>query len=473
MIKDATAIMLKLIRKNEGLNKSDLFNNDMELQKIVDIILSECRCSVIDKDGDYTRFGSSTDIRIIKMLIQIFLSNIKEIPQEVVAMALTKEGVIGPFKKICFEKIYDEENNKYDIEIEEVFPKEFHVNIFKTNLNVRERFLNEIIKPYVKNIIWENEDLMNKSPITSHISKYFSKLFVIPKSDEQIVKELSEILNSGIDIQNKDLLNNIANYIFVNIMNNKYFKTELINRTLDTTELQKLGKISIGFKSLVENMSYETLKLIELRNFPYGEMISIKDTFYTIIAVLEALSADFDNLDETEILSEIERINVLYNVTNKNKNQEKAVYRVDEVVSNQYGDTDEFVKPENIQNALQNLCKMIKVLLNKKDSIDEETYINEVLRIHYRFIKIQPFKSGNGRTARAIVNVLLQSKGLIGLFRKEKRKDYLEYIKNANKIIRKNGTKYLSALSEKTMECIELENEFLDVKNLPFLLVKN
>ena len=143
------------------------------------------------------------------------------------------------------------------------------------------------------------------------------------------------------------------------------------------------------------------------------------------------------------------------------------------MVSNQYGDTDEFVKPENIQNALQNLCKMIKVLLNKKDSIDEETYINEVLRIHYRFIKIQPFKSGNGRTARAIVNVLLQSKGLIGLFRKEKRKDYLEYIKNANKIIRKNGTKYLSALSEKTMECIELENEFLDVKNLPLLLVKN
>ena len=105
MIKDATTIMLKLIRKNEGLNKSDLFNNDMELQKIVDIILSECRCSVIDKDGDYTRFGSSTDIRIIKMLIQIFLSNIKEIPQEVVAMALTKEGVIGPFKKICFENI--------------------------------------------------------------------------------------------------------------------------------------------------------------------------------------------------------------------------------------------------------------------------------------------------------------------------------------------------------------------------------
>ena len=471
MIKDATTIMLKLIKQNEGLNQSELFDNDMELQKIVDIILSECRCSIIDKDGNYTRFGSSTDIRIIKMLIQIFLSNIKEISPEIVSIALTKEGVIGPFKKISFEKKFDEEKQRYDIEIGEVFPKDFHVNLFKTNLNVREEFMNNIIKPYVKNMIWENDSLMNKSPITSYISKFFAKLFITPKSDEETVKELSQILNSGINESNKDLIENISNYIFINIMNNKYFKKELVDRTLDTTELQKLGKISIGFNSLVENMSYQTLQMIELRNFPYGEIISIKDTFYTMIAVLEALSTDFENLDENDILAKIEKINMLYNVTNKNKNQENAVYRDKEITSSKYGNSDEFVKPENIKNALQNLCKMIKVLLNKKDTIDNETYIKEVLRIHYRFIKIHAFESGNGRTARAIVNSLLQSKGLIGIFRKEKRKDYLEYIKNANKIIKENEGKYLSALSEKTLECIELENEFLNIENIPFLLV--
>lgn len=255
-------------------------------------------------------------------------------------------------------------------------------------------------------------------------------------------------------------------------MNNKYFKKELVDRQLGATELQKLGRISVGFKSMVESMCYQTMQMIELRNFPYGELISIKDTFYTLIAVLESLSMDFEEMDEYEILSNIEKINRLYNITSKNKDTNQVKYRTTEISANKYGDPDEFVKPENIKDGLDNLCKMIKVLLNKKDEIDNQTYINEVLRIHYRFIKIHPFESGNGRTARAIVNILLQSKELIGIFRKEKRSDYLEYIEKANKIVKKSENKYLAALSGKTLECIEIENEFLGVDNIPFLLVK-
>ena len=95
-----------------------------------------------------------------------------------------------------------------------------------------------------------------------------------------------------------------------------------------------------------------------------------------------------------------------------------------------------------------------------------------MLRIHYRFIRIEPFDGANGRTARAIVNILLSSKGMLGIFRKEDRKDYIEYINEANKVIKKNEKKYIKGLSEKTMECIGLENDFLDKDVIPFLLVK-
>ena len=50
-------------------------------------------------------------------------------------------------------------------------------------------------------------------------------------------------------------------------MNNKYFKKELVDRQLGATELQKLGRISVGFKSMVESMCYQTMQMIELRNF--------------------------------------------------------------------------------------------------------------------------------------------------------------------------------------------------------------
>lgn len=473
MIRNDATKILDLIKKNEGIEAEEAFNSNFEFKKIMDIILSECRCSIVDKDGNYARFGSSTDIRIIKMLVQRFLSNSKEISPEVVSMALTKEGVIGPFQKIGFIKKYNENQDLYDIDMDDIFPYEFHVNMLKTDLNLREKLITEVIKPYVKNIILDNEVLMSKSPISSYINKYIIRFLIPPKSDEELRNNLNKILKDTLSNTNakEELIENIANYIFVNIMGNKFFKDELIDRTLDATELQKLGKISIGFNSLVESMSYETIQMIELRNFPYGEFISIKDTYYTTMAVLEALSMSFDEIDEQEVLKRIEKINRLYNITNRTKNQNSLKYRNSEISTSKYGESDEFVKPEKIKDSLENLCKMIEVLISKKDEIDNETYIKEVLRIHYRFIKIHPFESGNGRTARAIVNILLQSKGMIGIFRKEKRKDYLDYIKEANKVIKKNESKYLAALSEKTMECIEMENEFLSIGDLPFLLV--
>lgn len=471
MIKNTAADILNLIKNNDGLERDDAFCPDIELKKVIDIILSECRCSIIDKNGNYMRMGSSTDIRIIRLLIQILISNTDEIPPEIVSIALTKEDVIGPFRKMKFKRYFNQNDNSIDLEIENIFPNEFNVGIFKSDVELREKFLNQIIKPYVKNIIYDNPELMKKSPITSYFNKYVVKALFPPKENDELIENLVQILNDSLKVENTELVENIANYIFINIMNNKYFKNELISKTIDATELQKLGRISIGFNSLVESMSYETLQMIELRNFPYGEMFSIKNTFYTIIAVLEAICLDFEDLNEKEILENIEKINRYFDIKNRNTKPEDNRYRKQEVKSNKYGENDEFVKQENISKAMENLCTMIKVLVNKKNHITKEAYVKEVLRIHYRFLKIHPFETGNGRTARAITNVLLQSKGLIGIFRKEKRKEYLEYIEMANKIIKENENKYLSALSERTLECIELENKFLDLDSLPLLLV--
>ena len=472
MIKNTATEILNLIKKNNGIERNSAFYPDIELQKIIDIILGECRCSIIDKNGNYTRMGSSTDIRIIRLLIQILMSNTNEIPPEIVSIALTKEDVIGPFKKVKFKREFNESDNSINFEMENIFPNEFNVEIFKSDVEFREKCINQIIKPYVKNIIYDNPELMKKSPITSYFNKYIIKALFPPKENDELVENLIQILKDTIKVDNQELIENIANYIFINIMNNKFFKNELINKTIDATELQKLGRISIGFSSLVESMSYETLQMIELRSFPYGEMFAIKNTFYTIVAVLEALCVDFEDLNENEILENIEKINRYFDVRNRNIKPEETKYRTQEVKTNKYGAEDEFVKPENISSSMQNLCKMIKVLISKKNDIPQETYVKEVLRIHYRFLKIHPFETGNGRTARAIVNIMLQSKGLIGIFRKEKRKDYLEFIESANKIIKENESKYLSALSDKTLECIEMENKFLDLDSLPFLLVK-
>ena len=472
MVRDYATNLLNLIRKNDGLSKEDFLKDGKEIKKIIDIVLGECRCSVIDEKGNYARYGSSTDIRIINLLVQKLISNSNKIPPEIVSMALTKEGVIGPFKKINIQKKYDQDSKKYDLDIEEIFPNDFHVNMFKDDMEVREKFLVDVLKPYVKNIILENELLMSKSPITSYFNKYIVRLFTTPKTDEELTGNLKSILKSKLPNTSDELIDNISSYIFVNIMNNKYFKDELIDRTLSTTELQKLGRISIGFNSLADNMAYETLQMIELRNFPYGEIFAIKDTFYTLVAVLEALSINFENLSEDDILKKIEFINKNFDVKGRKNDTNATIYRTAPKNSSKYGDSMKFVEPQDINRALINICKMIKILLSNKDEIDDEAYLKEVLRIQYRLIRISAFEGANGRTIRLITNILLQSKGLIGIFRKEKRKDYIAFVDDINRVIKRNEEKYMDALVNNPMECNRYEDEAIKMDAIPFILIK-
>lgn len=465
MVRDVASKILNLIQQNKGLEIKEIFTNpNVDVQKIVDIILSECRCSITDENGNYTRFGSSTDIRIIKQLIKILISDSNEIPAEIVSMALTKEEVIGPFKAIKLNKTYNEKEKSYDLELEKIFPTDFYINIFDKNIELKEDFIEEILKPYVKEIIYETPVLTNKCRIAAFISKLLTK----EKTNEEQVQKLKQMLEKVLNCE-ENLIENIAEYIYINIMNNKYFKTELINNAIDITELQKLGKVYSGFNSLVEDMASETIRMIQLRNFPYGEYMAIKNTYFTIIPVLQALSTNLEGLDENEILEKIIEINKAFTTISLRKSEN--IYRTKEINTDKTGEKLEFVDKKSINQAMINLCKMIKVLLESKDNMGIETYVKEVIRIHYRFLRIFPFETRNGRTARALVNILLQAKGMIGIFRKEDRKAYMETIREANMLIKESEVEYINGLVNNPLECIEIENTFLS-KELPFLLVK-
>lgn len=469
MIRDVAIDLLNLIKENTGIVKQQIHENqNIDIQKIIDIILSETRCSITDEQGNYSRFGSSTDIRIIRELINIFISDTKEIPPEIVCMALRKEETFGPFLNIIFDKKYNKQTKLYDLEMERIFPNDFYTSIFENNEEVRELFVKKVLKPYAKEVIFENDILMSKSKLGAFISK----LFTTPKENEKLVKDLIKILKLELKSDDK-LIENIANYIIINIMSNKYFKTELVNTTLDATELQRLGKVYYGFNSLVDSMVSQTFRMIELKSFPYGEYIAIKNTFHTTIAVLESLATSFENLDEHEILEKMQFINSLFAKTDSGKKADNnSFYRTKELNTNKFGDIVQFVECEKIKECMDNLCKMIKVLLKNKDNITPESYIKEVIRIEYRYLRIHPFAKANGRTARAIVNILLQSKGLLGIFKKENREEYLEWVREAHRIVKENEEKYVSALAKNPMECVDIENEFLD-RNVPFLLAKN
>lgn len=71
------------------------------------------------------------------------------------------------------------------------------------------------------------------------------------------------------------------------------------------------------------------------------------------------------------------------------------------------------------------------ILLSENNTIDNEEniieYINQCLKLKCRLIEIHPFPDGNGRTMRALVNLLFKVAGLPPIYVKlSERKKYLE-----------------------------------------------
>ena len=93
----------------------------------------------------------------------------------------------------------------------------------------------------------------------------------------------------------------------------------------------------------------------------------------------------------------------------------------------------ETVDYSDIYNYLGEMENDISELEKTKYKMKTSDYIKQIVMIHHRITLIHPFNDGNGRTARAFMNMQLVNAGLppIYIFVKEK-KEYLKALKTAD-----------------------------------------
>jgi Zn-dependent peptidase ImmA (M78 family)/fido (protein-threonine AMPylation protein) len=72
----------------------------------------------------------------------------------------------------------------------------------------------------------------------------------------------------------------------------------------------------------------------------------------------------------------------------------------------------ETVDYNHIYEEIMFLDKDLQRLIDSEDSISVTTYIEDVLRIHYKLTTIHAYRDGNGRTIRAFTNLMFARKGL-------------------------------------------------------------
>ena len=76
------------------------------------------------------------------------------------------------------------------------------------------------------------------------------------------------------------------------------------------------------------------------------------------------------------------------------------------------GSKFETVNCKDVAAELVKLQKPVEKLVEHADSLSISEYVLQCLKIHHRITKIHPFRNGNGRCSRALLNWMLKLKGL-------------------------------------------------------------
>lgn len=464
MIRNTANDILELLKNGTGLDKEQIFNSpDRDIQKIISIILNECRCSIADRNGSVKKEESNTDIVKIRNIVMTFLSNMQELQEELVLSVLTKDEIIGPFMKLKFNKIYDRDFEKFDIQIEEPFEDDFKTILGCDDDNIKEKIIEQIINPYIKNLIHNDRTLSSRDKFGAFLDKSFGKR----KDINMLIEEYKQIIRETSSMS-EEKINNTSNYILKNIMENRYFKNEIIKNAIKDTDLQILGRRYVTFNNLVNSMTIDTYEILIKKESPNKQINEIKQIYYDIVTQLIILSTDFKELTKSKIESQIKQINkgISSNLYENNKryvNPETGYRNIDtSIEKNNY--EIRFVKHEDIEQAMKNLSLSIKKLLKEGENLENRNFIKEVTRISYRLVRINPFIDGNIRTSKAVANILLQDRDMVSYFDKDEKDEYINTINKAHLLIAENSKiekEYMKNLVNNSDDAREIEDKFL------------
>lgn len=106
---------------------------------------------------------------------------------------------------------------------------------------------------------------------------------------------------------------------------------------------------------------------------------------------------------------------------------------------------------------LVKLQKPVEDLVRDVDKLSISEYILQVLKIHHRITQIHPFRDGNGRSSRVLLNWMLRKKGLPPIYFKLTEKElYYEALESADK--HKSYSKLLRVIIRELFRTIMKEN---------------
>ncbi len=445
MIKDSAKKLLNLLKTGSGYPGKFSEYHDADIGKIIEVIANECKATVIDKDGNKHRYESDLPLDVVRQAVEQLLSANNVIKANTSAIVMQDEEILGLATDINISKGVDS-NGKLVLSIEKPFPENF--NSILMGGDTQDKFKDMVLKPYLSRLCKKTPKLENKYFFSRVFNPFHRKDF----SDKELQENYTKYLQENTDL-NENEINNMSIYLIYNVLGNKGIQETLVQDQLQGVKMIKSSdKGKSGYSQMLEDMSYDLLDILNIIKNPNEKLDELQKIFANAEEQLEALGMEMPNEPE-QIEEAIKALNrPVVSKENEKYFGENGYRNVNVGLGNR--DVG-FLRKEQVPQAMKLYSQSISDFVQSSDELTDEEYVSKVARLQFRFTRIHPFPDGNGRTARAISNILLLRRNLCAVFDKRTKQEYSKQISG----IFNDYEEYNEALCTNQSACDKIESQ--------------
>lgn len=438
-----------LTRLKQGSGSATLFGSsyyDEETLKIINVITNECKSKLMKEDGTIKKYESNIFIHNVEEIVMQLLSDKNSVKNSLVSTLTSVEerNIPGIMQEAKVKKKVNEKGIPY-IDIDKPLPDNFK-EIISGQIN-REELEREVIKPYIARVCKKEKQLSKRH----FISRIFNPLNRREVTNSELISRFEDFLRKNTDVQ-EEKIQNMSRYFVFNILEMSDIEQEIVENEILGNSVSQRGKRN-GYNEMIQNMSNDLLDILNIIPNPNDSLEEIKDIYANTVGQLEALSLEPQR--DPELLEEqIKNIN-------RNINRHRQEY----YAANGYRTVDVgfrgkdvgLLRQQYVPKAMKLYSEKLAELLKESEQMSEEQYIKEVSKLHFRFVQIHPFPDGNGRTARAISNMLLLEKNIPATFTKMNKTEYINQMNTVRGLM--DIKRYTEGLYTDHSICDEMEDK--------------
>lgn len=428
-------------------------------EDIIDAIVSECKSTVISPQVH--RYESDITKSAVKEIVKELIKNGDHISKDVMNKFIVHDNLyMGVDKDVHLYKGIDSERGTYEAIMENPV-----VDLRNYQSRDMDAELDKLYEDYAREMVLEDCGKSKKdrrfppqSPLVVFKEKFFHKKFKM----QDFEKRYKGVLAKYTGITNKATLDSSAKFM-TRYMYSDIYRNKIAESITNGTSISVVGSNEKSFEQLCNQIKINSKGMYA--NAPSMQMVArdVTQIFHDINAELTAYATDLRGLTPEQIETELKEINKI------SLSSQKAVYmnqvtgyRNVDVGFSANDDGAKLLRTNGLKQAMNNLTQEIADLVNSDSNgnkLSDLEYLRKASDLTYRFIRIHPFPDSNGRTSRALLNMMTLNRGILVPFSKESKVEYTQAMNRSHEKVGFRSDEYLDAIVNEPEKAAQMESK--------------